>query len=410
MKVVARATGLLIVLVGLTLGACSREAIVLWTDTASTTQIVEEFNAAQSDFVVDLHYREDLSLSLRLEEKTPDLVIASYVEDLSTSRLFAPLDRMMGTRVDPGMFYGGLLESGQRGGKQLLLPVSFDLPLIYFTGASPVDDAELVVTPERLRSHGEQFAEGDEDRWTRVAFSPRWDSAYLYEHLRLSGFSVRERSDGTPEWSEETLAAGLDDVRDWIETVNGGIEWDLEFQERYLYDPFPQLIRRGRIRFAYDTAAHYFQQSDSYRTQLSFLWLGERGRIDATESVTYVAITNRAWNRKGAEALVSWLFDEQRQVDLLSSAARKRLTSFGIVGGFSSLVRVNDRHLATVYPELSGRVPPSDWIRFPSPSPRHWAALQESVVQPWLLREAAGVQQSRTLADSVRAWLLQQEE
>ena len=161
--------------------------------------------------------------------------------------------------------------------------------------------------------------------------------------------------------------------------------------------------------FASDSSDSFLRRSDEARSGLQFRWLGNDQDIPVLESIVYAGIPVRATNRPGAKAFITWLFDVELQTELLANNRRKRIDTFGMVGGFSSLWRVTERVIPDQYPDLRSFIPPADWMRFPPPSPRHWAPVVESVVQPWLLREAADPAQSRDLASSVSAWLLQQE-
>jgi hypothetical protein len=188
------------------------------------------------------------------------------------------------------------------------------------------------------------------------------------------------------------------------------VDIDDAFSRRYLYDPPMRLVRSGRVKYGYTTSDAYFQRTDDARHDLSFRWFGDEGRILVLEPVAYAGIPIRAANRRGAEEFLVWLFDPDLQSELLKDNRRKRVDTFGIAGGFSSLWRVTERAIPDAYPELMARIPPASWLEFPPPSPRHWLQVVKSVVQLWLIREIAGQPQSRDLESSVSAWLLQQEE
>jgi len=393
-----------------TFAGCGSATVVLWTDSSEAAPVVELFNAEQDRYVVELRYEPDVSRALRISEESADVVIARAIEDDSTARLFRPVDRLLGGAIDPDEFYAPLLANGSRSGRQLLLPLSFNLPLIYFSDRTLGPSGGISLNAEHMRAAGVRFNTLDDERADHIAFSPLWDGAFLYELIRFEGMVVQENAAGDPEWSLGGLLGGMNVAIGWIEEDNGGVAIDGAFQEQYLYDPIIRLVQQGRILFGYDSSESFFRRSDESRSGLQVRWLGNEQEIPVLESIVYAGIPDRATNRSGAEAFIAWLFDANLQTELLANNRRKRIDAFGIVGGFSSLWRVTERAIPDQYPDLRSFIPPANWLRFPPPSPRHWALVVESVVQPWLLREAAGQPQSRDLVSGVSAWLLQQEE
>lgn len=398
-----------VVLAGLALTGCSPVAVVLWTDVPELVPAVELFNASQDEHVVELVYEPEIGTALRLANPPPDLVVGRYIEDASTAAMLEPLDRLVRRELDASEFYPDLLEAGMYGGRHHLLPVAFNLPLVYFTSRVPRIGMPLVIEPEEMRARAETFNELEEERWVRLAYSPVWNPEFLYEFLRVRGFEATEGAGGLPEWSFEQVVAGVTAAREWID-LNGGVEADAAFQEKYLYDPPLQLVRRGRVAYGYGRSDVYLSLSDARRAGTDFRWLGRDSSIEVLEDVVFVGIPQGARSRTGAEAFLIDLFSAGRQVEIVESSLRKRVDVFGIAGGFSSLWRVNEIHLPEYFPELRGKIPPAGWLRFPASSPRHWGELIDAVVEPWLVREVTGIPQSRDLEASVRAWLLQQED
>jgi hypothetical protein len=57
---------------------------------------------------------------------------------------------------------------------------------------------------------------------------------------------------------------------------------------------------------------------------------------------------------------------------------------FGICGGFSALSSVTEQIFPLFYPELLGRMPPSENFMPPNILPANWADIKEQVVLPYL--------------------------
>lgn len=388
---------------------CSPTPLLVWTNIPEAAPIVEQYNLV-SDKPTLLHYEEDLARALRLSDTPPDLVIGSGIEDESSARLFVPIGHMLDRKLDRDAFYEPLLDNGVRGDRQLLLPVSFNLPLVYFASDSPVAGGRPLLTLEEMEAQTEAFAVWSGERPHNLSYSPRWEGPFAYQFTRASGVSFEEDESGSPTWDSQRLASAIEAAQEWIEAQSGDAATDVAFENRYLYAPQMQLVREGRVGFGYDESNAFFVTSDRRTAGLDFKWLTDGEHIRVLESVVYAGIPAGARSRRGSERFLEWFFQVNHQVSVIEDAVQKQAGQFGIAGGFSALWRVNERFLPELYPRLSGKIPAADYLEFPGPAPRHWAELIENVVEPWLIRELSGREQSRDLESSVRAWLLQQEE
>ncbi len=403
-------TVLLIVMTVVLLLSCTQVPVVLWTDVAELAPAVEAFNAAQELRVVELVYVPDIPTRLRLEPSAPDLVISQFIEDQSTAQMFQPLDGLVRREIGRTQFYDQLLETGRRNGRQLLLPVSFNMPLIYFPEPVLPIDRVLTLGSGEIRSRAEEFNQGTGERWTHLAFSPVWDPQFLYQYFRALGLHPTENAGGLPGWDPSVVAQGLSAVAGWIEQTSGSLALNLDFAERYLYAPELILVRSQRIAYGYSRSDQFLSLTEEQRAGLGYRWYAEDGVIEVLEDVVFAAVPQGARNVPGAQEFLVFLFDESHQSTIMEQSLEKQLDWFGIAGGFSSLWRVTERSMELLYPELSGMIPPRRALSFPPPSPRHWGSLVEQTIEPWLLREATGMPQPRNLEAAVRAWLLQQEQ
>jgi hypothetical protein len=67
-----------------------------------------------------------------------------------------------------------------------------------------------------------------------------------------------------------------------------------------------------------------------------------------------------------------------------SRAQRININVFGICGGFSALSPVTEQIFPRYYPELLGRMPPSENFMPPNILPGNWASIKERIVLPYL--------------------------
>ncbi|MFP4377277.1 MAG: hypothetical protein ACLFP4_09550 [Spirochaetales bacterium] len=390
--------------------ACSPPAVELWTDVTGLAPVVELYNASQQERIVELVYEPSIQTELRLAEHPPDIVISSYIEDERSSALFQPLDGILNRRLDRASFYADLLASGRRNNRQLFLPLTFHLPLIYYAEQIVRSDTGPIIAPEEMIARADGFNRGTGTRWTHLAYSPLWNSEFLYQYVRAVGVDFLESPTGAPTWDEQALTSALEGASTWITEANGSLALDREFVERYLYAPELPLVREGRIAYGFETSERYFSIADARRRNLQFRWLGHEDRIPVLENVTYAGVPQGAANVPGANDFLEFLFSEENQILLIEDALRKEIDTFGLAGGFSSLWKVTERHFERYYPELTGRIPSDAMLRFPPPSPRHWGSLKREIVIPRLTAEVNQRPQSRSLRGQIDAWLLQQEE
>ena len=393
------------------LSGCGRQGnttVVLWAHRVDVAAIVELYNAQERGFKIEMRFVPDPAVAVRDGAALPDVIIADSVANQSMADLFLPL----GNIIDRGpivrtRFYRQLLEGGRIGGRQRLLPLSFDLPAVMYR-QSPENGTlpEFALHIDEIQSLAAEWNRTTENRVTRMGFAPRWDPEFLYVMGLTHGTGFRESS-GAVVWDQELLRGSIEYARRWSVETNGGIAAENAFTSRYGLDPKYQQLIRDRIRFAYISAGQLFRFTDSQRARINFRWIRGDAGIPVLESTVYAGIVQNGRNRSGAQDFLEWLFQPQNHIAILESARGKRIPDFGIAGGFSSIPEVNERHLPRFYPALLGSIPREDALVFPPQVPLYWNAIRREVVQPWMTREVSATPQPRPLAEEIRLWLLQ---
>jgi hypothetical protein len=176
----------------------------------------------------------------------------------------------------------------------------------------------------------------------------------------------------------------------WIEQANPGYEQDNQFQRTYLYEPLPKLLDSGRIRFYMADSSSLFRNIENHSEEVDFRWLGAENRIPVDDEVLFFGIPKGSRNRRGARLFLTWMFQPQTQGRLLEINQEKRLDTFGIAGGFSSLRMVNEREFPRVYRQLLGRIPPEQMLLFSKALPVNWGEQKDKIVVPWLVSYVRG--------------------
>jgi hypothetical protein len=338
-------------------------------------------------------------------------VIGRYQKSGQSRSSFQALDHLYSDLVvNPNSFYSGLLELGNYEGRQILLPVSFNLPLIVFDRKlEPSMKDGFVIDIADLETLGAELNQSSKAAFTNMGFGPRWSPEFLFSAISLLGAGFRE---GSPlKWDHAALDASVAYVRAWSERANGSAAKEDEFQFKYLYLPEYRSVEEGRIGFAAMSSSEFFVVSEERRASLSFRWLSRSGSIPVDEGIVYAGICRKGEGRQAAEAFIEWFYSEESQRAILEEAKRYRSieSSFGIAGGFSAIRSVNEKLFPLYYPSLLGKLPPSTYLMPPNVLPAQWPAMKEAVVLPFLLEQTGPNppegDRNETLESRLQAWL-----
>ena len=370
--------------------SCSpeRNVAILMTDSPVFAFYVDAFNASQDRFRVELQYRTNVPKALSEEEGSPpSLVVGQHIANESARSRFVNLDYLFRELIlNPSGIYQSLLDSGEFDGRQLLLPVSFNMPLVaYRRGEERLAKDNFVISLDEIRAAGQEANKMKDLGFVRMGFSPRWNADFLLLYSRILGADLRE---GSPlSWNDEGLVKTINGLRAWSTEVNRSAADEEEFQFKYLYLPSYLSAQEGRIRFAYMNSWEYFLLSEERRTSLDYRWIAKGTSIPVRENVLYAAILRKGKGRSAAESFLKWFFREETQRYLLEKAKQLRTSEsvFGIAGGFSSIRSVNEKVLPAFYPSLLGHLPPQEYIEAPPALPAEWADLTDRVLKPFLL-------------------------
>ena len=380
----------------LALASCSREptSAVIMTDSPEFAFYVDTFNASQDRYRLELRFRPNVPKALAQEtEAPPALAVGRFLANDQARSRFVNLDYLFRELiVNPSGVYQGLLQRGEFDGRQLLLPVSFNMPLAAWKRGqiSPAKD-NFVISLDEMRAAAADRNKISGSAFVRMGFSPRWDPDFLLLFARMSGTAFRE---GSPlSWSDEGLAAALETVRAWSSEVNRSAADEDDFQFKYLYLPRHLSVQEERIAFAYMDSSQFFLLSEERRAALEYRWIARGTAIPVLEEAVYAGILRRGRGRTAAESFLKWFFREETQRYLLEKtrALRTSETIFGIAGGFSSIRSVNEKVLPGFYPSLLGHLPPPEYIEAPPVLPPDWTDLAGRVLKPFLINAAGNV-------------------
>jgi hypothetical protein len=385
----------------------------LRTDVPQMAMYAAAFNNSQDRYRIHVDYETELAESLAGTRGKPALVVGRFLKNSQSRSNFLATDHLFSELViKQNAFYPRLLELGNIDGRQLLLPVSFNLPLIVFRkGLDQSMDDGFVINLDELEKKSAELNKSIKSSFTNMGFGPRWFPEFLYAAVILSGSEFRE---GSPlKWNRTNLEAGITYLRSWTERANVSAAKEDEFQFKYLYLPRYRSVEEGRIGYAAIRSRDFFIIAEERRSSLSFRWLAKDNMVPVEDDIVYAGICREGTGKQAAEAFLKWFYAEETQRSFLDEARHYRSmeSSFGIAGGFSAIKAVNEKLYPLYYPSLLGKMPQADNLKAPGVLPSGWTEIKESIVIPFLL-EATGPKPppdpTAALEARMREWMKKQ--
>jgi len=399
-----------IILTAVVLTSCSdNENAIIWTDRPEFALYGEYFNSVQNQYKVSVRYtsfpcEELYNGNGKINGSVPDIIAASWLKNSLTGVYFNTLDNLFGSKnLSRSIFYPRLLAMGRIERKQYLLPVSFNIPALIFSKenenlvlsnqfTTDFDEIKKLSAPHNMQQYG---------AFTRIGFSPLWDNNFLLTAAVLSGASFRESGGETPRsvsstpiaWEASALEQSMRFINNWTNEINSNSQADDDFTFKYFVEPKETLIKSRRILFSFIESDDLFILNEESKNHLDFRWIMDDNKLPVTDSSVYIGIPVKAKAKKAARAFIQWFFKIENQRRLLEYTRSIRINEniFGICGGFSALTSVTEQVYPVFYPELLGRMPPSENFTLLNILPSNWAIIKEQVVLPYLHDRARAV-------------------
>ena len=400
---------LLILLIPL-LAGCPLEKpdqrIVLWTDRPELAAYAQAFNSAQNEYVVEVVYKD--SPASALKGKKPgrwDVAVGPFLTSVSLNDTFMPLESLFsdGTVSKP-RFYQNALEKGISNGHQMLLPFSFNVPVFIFqSGKIKQEFDSFALSPDSFSAICSDFNKA-KSRHAKSAFSPLWNPESLFFFSILSPGLYSQFEQGA-EVRQQDVETGLDQIRQMIADLDGGIKAETRFREKYLYKNPLELLDSSHIFFWYSDVGNFYTLPSDRRQNIDFrYYLNSNGKVAVCEDMLWLGIPKKGGNTMGAIAFIKWLMNPVVQQDLIIRAREMDIRSFGLAGGFSAIKTVNEDALPQIYPFIIPFIPKEEYTAFPDPCPTDWYAFKKGAVIPYLVQECGAEETSRKLWEAAESW------
>ncbi|MCL1958013.1 MAG: extracellular solute-binding protein [Spirochaetes bacterium] len=357
----------------------------IWTDRSEFALYGELFNAAQSQYKVAVKYAEFPVTELNKQNR-PDIIVASWIKSASTSSYFKSLDGLFGTKkLSRSIFYPKILSAGRVDRSQYLLPVSFNIPAFIFAKSKGQSlSNQFTIDFDEIKKLSKEYNTMNRGVYTRMGFSPLWNDNFLLSTTLFYGASFKDANPLT--WDSAALEKSMVFINNWTNEINAGPQAEDDFTFKYFFEPPEKLIQSGRILFSYMDSDDLFLLNEESKSQLDFRWAMEQGKIMVSEDLVYLGMPKKVKTKSAAKAFIIWFFSVENQRRILEYTKSYRINEniFGICGGFSVLSPVTEQIYPLFYPELLGRMPPSENFTNTNILPANWLTIKERVVMPYL--------------------------
>ena len=395
-----RIAGILLIL-SVTLSGCTgssnRAVAILATNLPHVVSYVEQFNGQSDTYKISVAYLEKPTGFDT--EYPPDLIVGPGLEGAETIVLFADIGGIIES-IGRDEFYRELLARGMFAENQLLIPLSFNLPILL----THISDSESFESESILEIDDMRRLSGDFSNETRLGFLPRMDSPTAYLFTRFFDVRFHETDQGVTAWNESLLRETVEYLYTWSDELNGGTENEESYARKYLFDPPYKLVADKRIRFAVSAIDEYLNVPAEIGEQLDIRWPAHDGLVYPDEDIVFIGRPKNSRNKKAATAFLTWLFRTETQSRLLEIERYRRVRGFGIAGGFSALKTINSDELVNIYPFLRGRMPAESNLRFPERLSSEWPIIRDEVIYPWLIEQSSRGTVSEPLGSVLLEW------
>ncbi|HBB42157.1 MAG TPA: hypothetical protein DCZ74_01430 [Treponema sp.] len=374
--------------------SCSKteRPVIIWTDHTEFASYAELFNSTHENEKVVVLYKETPASALppAKDETPPDIVIAPWLKNTSTRRLFTSVDYLFSDdKLHKEDFYPQLIEYGVMNEKQYLLPVSFNLPAIVFSKQHEdlIEDDHLL-TVDNVKTIAATFnARNQKGTYTAIGYAPSWDSEFMYQVAKIMGADFQERGQGF-DWNSTAITLTVNYLRQWTLENNTSTTTEQNFQFKYLYMPKYRRIATDKCLFAFMTSSELFTLTNEQSMDLAFRWLvTDNRKLMVDDAIITAGLYKHTKNRKAAEEFLLWLSSKETQRKLMERTESMDLdtVTFGIAGGFSALMDVNADVYPSHYRVLLGNLPSQENLAFGNILPHRWNMIKEKAILPYLL-------------------------
>lgn len=375
----------------------SRTAI-LWSSNEEAADLAELYNNTHDEYRIIFQYKKDLVSSYIQADKKPDLIIGDDLQNMDIKSLMLNLNSLYNRNFNgEDQIIPSLMNGAEIDDEIKILPLSFSLTAAVFKRDSKRIDERLpsldlaLMRDLSISYNLEQKKRG---------YSPYWDNDFIFAVLELYGSSFASSDKKTLSWNQENLDSALEFMKTWNEQ-NGGMSEMSFFNDKFLYDNRIKILKEERILLTIMNSSRFLTLSDNMSRELGFLYVSHDNKLHP-ERIVYGGITKTTKEQNAASDFLTWLMTEKAQVDILESSLKNKTGGFAILGGFSSLSKVNSLILPQYYPRLAGKIPEPSYILPQSEKPVDFKNIKYKLITSWVLEKSEG--NELTFSEALDKW------
>jgi hypothetical protein len=339
----------------LLISGCSQvdRSLTIYSDSSEVAELVNLFNQTQSLYEASFIYKPSGNKEM-INPGQNDIIFENglhgYMEKMKS--LDDMRENIFVKSIYPENMKTGILETSLK-----LIPLSLDIPVVL---SKEKQNGKKFITWKDLTLESKEFNILKEGSLIQSGFSPLWSDSFLstYYHTRIHSF-IGEMDDID---FNDFIRTG-DELILWINDINGSIELDHGFSEKYRYIPDYRLIREGRIPLT-------------------------------------------AKNPEGAKVFLTWLLEEKTWEDYLLLTGRNRDDSFAFLGGISSSETLNTKILPKTYPWIEPYIPRTGEFDRQADLPPQWIFLWKDLLLPMIRESISNPLYDRDMGKEYEEWLL----
>lgn len=406
-------------LIAMLIFGCSNNndnTLILWTDNVEFASYIELFNASQDEIKIATIYKTDLVDSLsQNKKKYPDILAGSFLACGIKKKLFASLEKVFDEEMlFPQDFYPELLEYGSDGKTQYLLPVSFNLGTFVCDVANQeiIDQDSTKITFDNLKEYSTKFnSKTNENIYTKMAFAPQWNPDFLFMVLVANNLEFKIEDD-ILKYNIPLVEQCYSFLDEWTKEINTSSNDELDFAFKYLYTPFNKQVLQQKSLFAYTSSDKLLSLPEDQLDKVDFLWFSNDDKSPVLENLVMMGINKKSKNKSQAIQFIKWFMNKNSQDEMIKRRIAMNLdtNTFGIAGGFSSIISVNEQVLPVYYKCLLAKIPPADFPKAPQIYPSNWAIIKKEIIMPNLKNSVSKKGDAHAFSKSYIDWINQNKE
>ncbi|MDA3957294.1 hypothetical protein [Oceanispirochaeta sp.] len=381
----------------LLISGCSQvdRSLTIYSDSSEVAELVNLFNQTQSLYEASFIYKPSGNKEM-INPGQNDIIFENglhgYMEKMKS--LDDMRENIFVKSIYPEILKTGILETSLK-----LIPLSLDIPVVL---SKEKQNGKKFITWKDLTLESKEFNILKEGSLIQSGFSPLWSDSFLstYYHTRIHTL-IGEMDDID---FNDFIRTG-DELILWINDINGSIELDHGFSEKYRYIPDYRLIREGRTAFTVIPLSEWALLPDNISRELEIQPLIIDGGLQSLKILS-VGIPLTAKNPEGAKVFLTWLLEEKTWEDYLLLTGRNRDDSFAFLGGISSSETLNTKILPKTYPWIEPYIPRTGEFDRQADLPPQWIFLWKDLLLPMIRESISNPLYDRDMGKEYEEWLL----